>query len=74
MRRSAEKTASAAAEGEKLMKLKKLSVDEKGNIRLDGQLLENVKEYFLKKETHYPAEVTLTMYVTVGEIAELEEL
>lgn len=56
------------------MKLKKLSIDERGNIRLDGQLLENVKEYSLKKETHYPAEVTLTMYVTVGEIAELKEM
>lgn len=56
------------------MKLKKLSIDERGNIRLDGQLLENVKEYSLKKETHYPAEVTLTIYVTVGEIAELKEM
>lgn len=56
------------------MKLKKLTIDADGNIFLDGKRLENVKEYSLKKETRRPAEVTLTMYVTVGEIAELEEM
>lgn len=56
------------------MKLKKLTIDTDGNIFLDGKCLENVKEYSLRKETHRPAEVTLTMYVTVGEIAELEEM
>ncbi len=56
------------------MKLKKLAIDAKGNVFLDGKCLENVKEYSLKKEAHRPAEVTLTMYVTVGEIAELEEM
>lgn len=56
------------------MKLKKLTIDKGGNIFLDGQQIENVKEYTLAKEAHRPAEVTLTMYVTVGEIADLEEL
>ena len=56
------------------MKLKKLTIDKDGNIFLDGQQLENVKEYTLTKEAHRPAEITLTMYVTINEITDLEEL
>lgn len=56
------------------MKLKKLTIDKGGNIFLDGQQLENVKEYSVKKETHTPAEITLTVYVEIGEIADLEDV
>ena len=56
------------------MKLKKLTIDKGGNIFLDGQQLENIKEYSVHKEMQTPAEITLTVYVKIGEIADLEDV
>lgn len=51
------------------MDLKKVSINEKEQIFLDGEELINVKGYSLRHSAGEPAEFTVTMDVIVGQVA-----
>lgn len=52
------------------MKLKTVSINEKEQIFLDGEAIENVTAYKLENSanSNEPAKLTVTMYVTVDRI------
>ena len=52
------------------MELKSVSIDSAERILLDGEELQNVKSYKLEHsaDPKEPAELTVTMYVNVGQV------
>lgn len=51
------------------MELHKVAIDENEHIFLDGKEIQNVTAYNLKNSAGETAELTVTMYVTVGQVA-----